>query len=171
MVDGVWKGVYPQVFGRSKQFSQNKFFDLSTPSMRKGRDRGEKKQGEKSQWPLTSLPTEWKADCLCQKQRAFCGVRSKSRNQQKSSQLGRPSLLNMIFSFIKICLHAKISPIWPPLDMFGPIWPTLALLCPCLATLDQRWKKKFLSASWAIKDKYFLSFITSFDKVLALNTV
>ena len=45
MVDGVWKGVYPYVFGRSKQLSLNKFFDPSTPSMRKGRD-GEKKWGK-----------------------------------------------------------------------------------------------------------------------------
>ena len=37
-------GVYPQVFGRSKQLLMNKFFDPSTPSMRKGRD-GEKKNG------------------------------------------------------------------------------------------------------------------------------
>ena len=43
MADGVWKGVYPLVFGRSKQLSLNKFFDPSTPSMRKGRDGG--KQG------------------------------------------------------------------------------------------------------------------------------
>ena len=43
MVDGVWKGVYPSVIGRSKQLSLNKFFDPSTPSMRKGRD-GEKKK-------------------------------------------------------------------------------------------------------------------------------
>ena len=41
MSDGVWKRVYPQVFGHSKQL--NKFFDPSTPSMRKGRD-GEKKR-------------------------------------------------------------------------------------------------------------------------------
>ena len=44
MADGVWKGVYPYVFGHSKQLSLNKFFDPSTPSMRKGRD-GEKKKG------------------------------------------------------------------------------------------------------------------------------
>ena len=36
MADGVWKG------GHSKQLSLNKFFDPSTPCMRKGRD-GEKK--------------------------------------------------------------------------------------------------------------------------------
>ena len=48
MADGVWKGVYPLVFGRSKQLSLNKFFDPSTPSMRKGCDGGEKKTvGEK----------------------------------------------------------------------------------------------------------------------------
>merc|ERR1711954_388923 len=45
MADGVWKGVY--VFGHSKQLSLNKFFDLSTPSMRKGRDGG-KKTGKKT---------------------------------------------------------------------------------------------------------------------------
>ena len=39
MADGVWKGVYP---GRSKQLSLNKFFDPSTPFMRKGRDGGKK---------------------------------------------------------------------------------------------------------------------------------
>ena len=31
MADGVWKGVYLWVFGHSKQLSQNKFFDPSTP--------------------------------------------------------------------------------------------------------------------------------------------
>ena len=36
MADGVWKGVYPWVFGHSKQLSLNKLFDPSTPSMRKG---------------------------------------------------------------------------------------------------------------------------------------
>ena len=34
MADGVWKGVYPQVLGCSRQLSLNKFFDPSTPSMR-----------------------------------------------------------------------------------------------------------------------------------------
>ena len=43
MADGVWKCVYPLVFGHSRQLSQNKFFDSSTPSMRKGDD-GEKKK-------------------------------------------------------------------------------------------------------------------------------
>ena len=40
MANGVWEGVYLQVFGRSKQLLLNKFFDPSTPSMRKGRDGG-----------------------------------------------------------------------------------------------------------------------------------
>ena len=44
MADGVWKGVYPEVFGHSKQLSPNKLFDQSTSSMRKGRDGG---NGEK----------------------------------------------------------------------------------------------------------------------------
>ena len=46
MADGVWKGVYPMVFGHSKQLSLNKVFDLSTPSMRKGRNGGGKNGGE-----------------------------------------------------------------------------------------------------------------------------
>ena len=45
MADRVWKGVYPQVFGRSKQLSLNKFSDPSTPSMRKvGKGEKEKKR-------------------------------------------------------------------------------------------------------------------------------
>ena len=46
MPDGVWKGVFPQVFGPSKQLSLNKFFDPSIPSMRKVDD-GEKKRKKK----------------------------------------------------------------------------------------------------------------------------
>ena len=50
MADGVLKGVYPKVFGRSQQLSLNKFFDPSTRSMRKGCDggknTGEKKNGD-----------------------------------------------------------------------------------------------------------------------------
>ena len=78
MADGVWKGAYPSVFGHSKQLSLNKFFDPSTPSMRKGRD-GEKKTGEKKEKRLmiivatTSLPAvdrpnadRWNAACSCQ---------------------------------------------------------------------------------------------------------
>ena len=42
MADGVWKGVYHCVFGRSCQPSLNKFFDPSTPSMRKACNGGEK---------------------------------------------------------------------------------------------------------------------------------
>ena len=44
-VGGATKEVYPQVFGRSSQLSQNKFFDLSTP-VRKVDD-GEKKRKKK----------------------------------------------------------------------------------------------------------------------------
>ena len=47
MAEGVWKE-----FGHSRKLSLNKFFDPSTPSMRKGRDGGkreEKKNGEKKQ--------------------------------------------------------------------------------------------------------------------------
>ena len=44
MADGVWKGVQPQVIGHFKQLSLNKFFDPSTPSMRKGRDKEKRKE-------------------------------------------------------------------------------------------------------------------------------
>ena len=70
MADGVWKGVYPEVFGLSKQLSLNKFFDPSTPSMRKGRDGG---SGEKKEVATTSLPAvdrpnadRWNAARSCQ---------------------------------------------------------------------------------------------------------
>ena len=44
MADGVWKGVQSKVIGRSRQLSLNKFFDKSTPSMRKVDDRGKKRE-------------------------------------------------------------------------------------------------------------------------------
>ena len=47
MADGVWKCVYPEVFGHSKQLSLNKFFDPSTPSMTKVDEGEEKKRKEK----------------------------------------------------------------------------------------------------------------------------
>ena len=40
MADGVWKRVQPKVIGLSEQHSVNKFYDPSTPSMRKGRNGG-----------------------------------------------------------------------------------------------------------------------------------
>ena len=43
MADGVWKGVN----GHFEPLSLNKFLDPSTPSMRKGDDRGEQKYREK----------------------------------------------------------------------------------------------------------------------------
>ena len=43
----VWKSFYPEVFGHSHQLTLNKFFDPSTPSIRKGRDGGEKKKQER----------------------------------------------------------------------------------------------------------------------------
>ena len=42
MADGVWKGAYPKVFGRSGQLLLNKFFD--PPSMRKGCEGGDKRE-------------------------------------------------------------------------------------------------------------------------------
>ena len=46
MADGVWKVVYPMVFGRSRHLLLNKFFDLISLSMRKV-DKGKKKKKEK----------------------------------------------------------------------------------------------------------------------------
>ena len=46
MAEGVWKGVYSQVFERSCQILLNKFFYSSTSSMRKACD-GEKKKRRK----------------------------------------------------------------------------------------------------------------------------
>ena len=45
MVAGVWKEVWPQVFGRSRQLSPKKFLDESLPSLRKVDNR--EKKGEK----------------------------------------------------------------------------------------------------------------------------
>ena len=65
MAGGVWKGVYPWVFGCSKQLLQNKFFDPSTPFVRKGCD-GEKKMERISCCQSTArTPTDWNADCSC----------------------------------------------------------------------------------------------------------
>ena len=49
MADGVWKDVYTWVFGCSWQLSLNKFFDPSTPSMRKvdGEKRKKKRKEKK----------------------------------------------------------------------------------------------------------------------------
>ena len=40
MADGVWIGVYLLVSGCSRQLKLNRFFDQSTPSMRKVDDGG-----------------------------------------------------------------------------------------------------------------------------------
>ena len=50
MADGVWKGVESLVIGRSRQLLLNKFFDRSTPSMRKGRDEKKEKRKERKEW-------------------------------------------------------------------------------------------------------------------------
>ena len=42
--NGISKGVYSYVFGRSCQLLKNKFFDPGTPSMRKEDDREKKKK-------------------------------------------------------------------------------------------------------------------------------
>ena len=47
MADAIRKGVYPKVIRGFKQLSLNKFFDQSTPSMRKGDDGEEKKEKKK----------------------------------------------------------------------------------------------------------------------------
>ena len=43
MAEGVWRGVPSLVVGCSDLLLLNKFFDLSTPSMIKGRDGGKNK--------------------------------------------------------------------------------------------------------------------------------
>ena len=40
MADGIWNGARPEIVGRCRQLLLNKFFDPSTPSMRKGDDGG-----------------------------------------------------------------------------------------------------------------------------------
>ena len=49
MADGDWKGVYPYGFGHSCQLLLNKFFDASTPFMRKVDDGEEKKKKKKKE--------------------------------------------------------------------------------------------------------------------------
>ena len=56
MADGVWKGVYPLISGRSCQFLINKFFDLSALSMRKGRDGGKKRTFIEATIVITTRP-------------------------------------------------------------------------------------------------------------------
>ena len=89
MANGVWKMVYPKVFGRSRHLLPNKFFDQSIPSMRNVGD-GEKQEEKKTRkekngeysGPLTSLPvdrltaTDCNADRSCQKliQRKLTGA-------------------------------------------------------------------------------------------------
>ena len=75
MVDGVWKGVYSKVFGRSKQLSQNKFFDQSMPSMRKvyNGEKEEKKREKRMLFKVATndvvarTPTNRNADCSFKK--------------------------------------------------------------------------------------------------------
>ena len=57
MADKVWKGVYPSVFGRSRQLSLNKFFYPSAPSMRTVDDGEKKKEKKKIMSPLTNMAT------------------------------------------------------------------------------------------------------------------
>ena len=60
MADRVWKGVYPQIFGRSCQLSLKKFFDPSTPSMRKVDDGKRKKKRSSFLVATTSLPAVYR---------------------------------------------------------------------------------------------------------------
>ena len=77
MADRVWKGVYPKVFGHSKQLALNKFFDPSTPTMSKGDSgRNEEKKRKKTVMRIVatmSLPAvncpnadRGNAACSCQ---------------------------------------------------------------------------------------------------------
>ena len=56
MADGIWQGVYLEIFGRSRQILLRNLFDLSTPFIRKGRDEGEK-NGEKKKRLMKILAT------------------------------------------------------------------------------------------------------------------
>ena len=50
MADGVWKDVYPPVFGRSRPLSKNKF--LIRESIYENRSRQRKKMGENLSLPI-----------------------------------------------------------------------------------------------------------------------
>ena len=69
MADGVWKGVYTYVFGRSRQPSLNKFFDPIAPFMRKvddGENPPQKIMSFLMATNVASRPTDWNAACSCQ---------------------------------------------------------------------------------------------------------
>ena len=57
MAEGVWKGGYPEDFGRSLQLSPNKYFDQRSYSMRKGCD-GEEEENQPSGARGTCSPPE-----------------------------------------------------------------------------------------------------------------
>ena len=57
MAGGVWKEDHSGVFEPSYQLSLNKFFDPSTPSMRKERNRGEK-NGKKKERMMKIVATD-----------------------------------------------------------------------------------------------------------------
>ena len=65
-------GVYSEVLGRSRQLSLNKFFDLSTPSMRKVDDGEEKRKKKKRKKRMaflvatTSLPAVYRPNGYAQ---------------------------------------------------------------------------------------------------------
>ena len=91
MADRVWKVVYTQVFGCSHQLSLSKFFDTSTPSMRKLDNGGKLGEGTKGnnfvycgherccQSNVLTL-TDWNDDHLCQKV-------GKRKNWEKKSRM------------------------------------------------------------------------------------
>ena len=76
MAAGVWKQVQSLVIGRCDLLLQNKSFDPSTPSLRKGDDRGENGKKTIMKIGATNIvarrpPTDWKADRSCQKFSTF----------------------------------------------------------------------------------------------------
>ena len=105
MADRVWKGVYPQVFGHSKQLSKYKFFDPSTPSMRKGRDGGEKRENYRGKKKIlmeivatTSLPAVdrlnancWNPACLRQNQKNQNKIKNQKIKKSKNQKNQRKS--------------------------------------------------------------------------------
>ena len=106
MDDWVWKVVYPWVFGRSRQLSLNKFFNRSTPSIRKGRDGKRKKRKEKNgvfrghYVIASSLPPKqlrpnddrWNAARSCQNQIILC-----KKSAYTLSKEGPAHLWNVFF--------------------------------------------------------------------------
>ena len=97
MATGVWKGVYPQVFGRSRHLSVNEH------SMRKvcrRRDAGENRGGR-----TTWTPTDWNADRLCKKRLNRLGEASLKNWGKLLNRLDTSRHAKSLFSSATRCLN------------------------------------------------------------------